>query len=91
MTHRTNGYLKIIGGALAILVSILSVVAFANKNTDERIDSKITTHEAVFEAKQQETIGAVRKDVAVLSEKVDGLKEDIKDNKRLLEQIASAE
>jgi hypothetical protein len=76
-----------VGGALAILVSILSVVAFANKSADERIDSKITTHEAVFEAKQQESIGAVRKDVAVLSEKVDNIKEDTNDIKRILERI----
>ena len=87
MTHRQTGWIKMIGGVLAILVSILSVVAFANKSTDERIDSKITTHEAVFEAKQQETIGAVRQDVAVLSEKVDGIKEDTDDIKKILERI----
>jgi hypothetical protein len=89
VTHRQTGWIKVTGGVLAILVSILSVVAFANKSTDERIDSKITTHEAVFEARQQLMIGAVRQDVAVLTEKVDGIKEDTKDIKETLEQLVA--
>jgi hypothetical protein len=90
VTHKQGGYLKIIGGVAGTLVAAAILVGFVNGGVDERIDSKITTHEAVFEARQQLMIGAVRQDVAVLSEKVDGIKEDTKDIKETLEQIVSA-
>ena len=89
VTTKQSGYVKIAGGVLAILVSILTVVGYANKGVDERIDSKIITHEAVFEAKQQETIGAIRQNVAVLDEKVGDIKEDTKEIKDLLKEIAN--
>ena len=87
MTHKQGGYLKIVGSAFAILISIFTIVGFANKGVDERIDSKITTHEAVFEAKQQEDISQNTLNNAVLSQQIADVKSDTEDIKRILERI----
>lgn len=87
MTNKQSGYVKIIGGLLAIVVSTISIIGFANLRVDEKIDSKIMKHEAVFESKQQKDLSEVKKNVAVIEQKVDDIKDDVSDNKRMLEQL----
>jgi hypothetical protein len=86
VTYRQSTHMKIAGGLLAIIVSVLAVIGFARADVDERIDGKIIEHEAVFEAKQQEAIGTVRKDVAVLQGKVNDIKEDTQEIKEILRE-----
>ena len=87
MTNKQSGFVKIAGGLLAIIVSTLAIISFANMNVDKQIDSKIIEHEAVFESKQQKDMAEVKKNVAVIEQKVDDIKDDVSDNKKMLEQL----
>jgi len=87
MTNKQSGFVKIAGGLLAIIVSTLAIISFANMNVDKQIDSKIIEHEAVFESKQQKDMAEVKKNVAVIEQKVDDIKDDVSDNKKMLERL----
>ena len=87
MTKRHSMYLKTIGGIAAILVAITALVGFASRGVEEKIDGKITEHEAVFEAEQQEQISCIREDISALKAGVDRNYEQGKHTQELVEQV----
>ena len=87
MTSRQSGYVKILGGVGTILVSILTVVGIVNSGVNDKIDTKIDIHSAESGLEQQKALEEIRKDVAVLDQKVDSIKETGEHTQELLEQI----
>lgn len=87
MTNKQSGFVRVFGGVLAILVSIIAIAGFANRGVDERIDNKIISHEAVFESKQQEQISGVREELSALNEKVERNYEQGRHTQELVEKL----
>ena len=86
MTLKLNGYTKVIGGVLAAILSALGILAYANSGFNERIDSRFNKHKAEFETIQQEQINENKKNLAVLEEKIDNIKDDTEHIRDLLEK-----
>lgn len=77
-----------------MIVACIAVIGYVNGSTDERIDRKLSTHEAEFEMKQQAIISEIKQDVATLTEQgvshqrqLDVIQEQGKQTQELVVQI----
>jgi len=92
--ERFHSFVNSWKGVATLIVSIIAILTFGSTMFDNRMDNKITEHERDFELKQQESVGEIKKDVAVLKEnsrsqqrQLDAIQEQGKHTQELVEEI----
>ena len=94
MTLENFDWMKYAKFGLTVALAAIAIVGYVNSGVDERIDTKITSHEAEFEMKQHETATEIKIDVAALKEQsvaqqrqLDEIGSNVKHTQELVEQL----
>jgi len=74
-------------GVLSLIVSLIVVITFFSTTVENKMDAKISLHEAEAEAEYQKDLGELKIDIEVLKEGVKNNQVATKHNQELLEEI----
>jgi hypothetical protein len=73
-----------IGALVALVVGLLTILGFAGKAIDERIDAKIMAYENEMGVVHQRQIADIQQDIAVITVQLQQIDENIEEMKELL-------